>query len=268
MTVNNGKPEMTNITPEYAAIGQRMRLIRKRKNLTQRGMGQILGMSGATVCQNENGVFSGMKYLEHFAEKMQISRNWLLTGEGESGVEKSLDQRTPAQRLIEMRQDMGLSQTALSRKIGVQSTSISLIEHERISMSAKFAQRVEDELGIGADWLLYGDESQKRWPCSGRMIDYLRRHPEERRKIWMEMRGNRDQDMFLPKTDDNPGNRIRTARIKGGMNQQMFAKKIQVQQSTVSRIENGDIHITDEMMQRICEALGADENWIRHGENL
>ena len=67
MTVNNGKPEMTNITPEYAAIGQRMRLIRKRKNLTQRGMGQILGMSGATVCQNENGVFSGMKYLEHFA---------------------------------------------------------------------------------------------------------------------------------------------------------------------------------------------------------
>jgi transcriptional regulator with XRE-family HTH domain len=182
-------------------------------------------------------------------------------------VEKSLDQRTPAQRLIEMRQDMGLSQTALSRKIGVQSTSISLIEHERISMSAKFAQRVEDELGIGADWLLYGDESQKRWPCSGRMIDYLRRHPEERRKIWMEMRGNRDQDMFLSKTDDNPGNRIRTARIKGGMNQQMFARKIQVQQSTVSRIENGDIHITDDMMQRICEALGADENWIRHGEN-
>ena len=138
MTVNNGKPEMTNITPEYAAIGQRMRLIRKRKNLTQRGMGQILGMSGATVCQNENGVFSGMKYLEHFAEKMQISRNWLLTGEGESGVEKSLDQRTPAQRLIEMRQDMGLSQTALSRKIGVQSTSISLIEHERISMPTGF----------------------------------------------------------------------------------------------------------------------------------
>ena len=126
---------------------------------------------------------------------------------------------------------------------------------------------MEDELGIGADWLLYGDESQKRWPCSGRMIDYLRRHPEERRKIWMEMRGNRDQDMFLSKTDDNPGNRIRTARIKGGMNQQMFARKIQVQQSTVSRIENGDIHITDDMMQRICEALGADENWIRHGEN-
>ena len=254
------------MAPNFQAIGQRMRLIRKRRNLTQRGMGHLLGVSGATVCQNENGVFSGMKYLEHYAESLQINRNWLLTGEGDSGIEKVMDQRTPAQRLIELRQDFGLSQTALSRKIGVQGTSISLIEHERISMSSKFAQRVEDELGIGAEWLLYGDETQKRWPCSVRMIDYLRRHPEERKKIWHEMRGNKEPETAQLRSDETPGSRVRGLRLKKGMNQQKFADAIQVQQSTVSRIENGDIHITDDMMKRICEALGADENWIRHGE--
>lgn len=57
----------------------------------------------------------------------------------------------------------------------------------RHPMTIQHAKRIEEFLGIGADWLLYGDEDAKECPCGDAMIRYLKKHPDVRREIWEKM---------------------------------------------------------------------------------
>ena len=54
----------------------------------------------------------------------------------------------------------------------------------RTKLTVENAQKIEDEYGVGAEWLLYGDESKKDYPVGRKMIEWLWENKEERERIW------------------------------------------------------------------------------------
>lgn len=42
-------------------------------------------------------------------------------------------------------------------------------------------------MGVGADWLLYGDEDANDYPLSDTVIRYMKKYPEIRKDIYRKM---------------------------------------------------------------------------------
>lgn len=62
-----------------------------------------------------------------------------------------------------------------------------MLEKGERQLTLRYAERIEAVYHVSADWLLYGDEESKNFPCGQSMIQYLKRHEELRKKIWSEM---------------------------------------------------------------------------------
>jgi transcriptional regulator with XRE-family HTH domain len=60
--------------------------------------------------------------------------------------------------------------------------------------------------------------------------------------------------------------RLRQIRRYNAMNQTEFAKKIGINQSTYSGIENGRETITDRNIKLICLTFDVNETWLRTGQ--
>ena len=57
-------------------------------------------------------------------------------------------------RVEEIRKERGLTQTELARRLGVQQSTISLIENEERTPSAGLLLKIADELGVTIDELI------------------------------------------------------------------------------------------------------------------
>ncbi len=64
---------------------------------------------------------------------------------------------TPRERFIAAREALHLNQSQLARKINVSSQLVSQIEKEKVNLSWQTARIIQAELGISAQWLLYGE---------------------------------------------------------------------------------------------------------------
>ena len=64
---------------------------------------------------------------------------------------------TPRERFIAAREALHLNQSQLARKINVSSQLVSQIENEKVNLSWQTARIIQAELGISAQWLLYGE---------------------------------------------------------------------------------------------------------------
>ncbi|MDR1229894.1 MAG: helix-turn-helix domain-containing protein [Spirochaetaceae bacterium] len=59
--------------------------------------------------------------------------------------------------------------------------------------------------------------------------------------------------------------RLKTIRLKLGIKQGEFAKRINLKQGTVSDVENGKRNLTERNIKIICFEFGVNENWLKHG---
>jgi len=57
-------------------------------------------------------------------------------------------------------------------------------------MTRLYAEKIEKAYGIGADWLLYGREECKDYPCDDEMISFLKSNPQARKKVMEMMKEN------------------------------------------------------------------------------
>ena len=113
---------------------------------------------------------------------MHIDRNWLLSGEGEPYGEKTKvkDGVTILERLHELQ---GLQkQNDFAAYVGLPASTYCTIINGR-ELSERQAKRIAEACNVGLDWLLYGDEEQKDDPINDKVLDWLRHHPEERKRI-------------------------------------------------------------------------------------
>lgn len=60
--------------------------------------------------------------------------------------------------------------------------------------------------------------------------------------------------------------RLKELRKKLSMNQFEFSKKIDMAQTSYSKIETGENKLTDKNISLICYVFGVNEAWIRTGE--
>jgi len=89
----------------------------------------------------------------------------------------------PAERLRAVYEQSGLSQRAFCRKMGSSLSNLQNVLSGKQSLSRRYAERVEQAFGVGAEWLLLGRDEAKEDACGEEMIRFLKRHPEVRRKI-------------------------------------------------------------------------------------
>ena len=68
---------------EVESVGDRIRLVRKRRDYTQEELAEEIGVSRNSVGMIERGTFRpGSGIVDAICDKLWVDRNWLLTGQG------------------------------------------------------------------------------------------------------------------------------------------------------------------------------------------
>lgn len=62
------------------------------------------------------------------------------------------------------------------------------------------------------------------------------------------------------------GQRVRELRKELQLTLEKFGKPLGVGKTAISKIENGERGLTDQMVLAICREYNVDENWLRTGE--
>ena len=62
------------------------------------------------------------------------------------------------------------------------------------------------------------------------------------------------------------GYRVRELRKELGLTLEKFGKSLGVGKTAISKIENGENGLTDQMILSICREFNANEEWLRTGE--
>lgn len=97
------------------------------------------------------------------------------------------------ERLKQLRSELGLSQAAFSKMIGISRANLASIETGRNRLMPATAKQIESRCEHGgAEWLLTGNERNRHYPVGDGMIEWLRNHQKEREIIWKKMRETDD----------------------------------------------------------------------------
>lgn len=62
------------------------------------------------------------------------------------------------------------------------------------------------------------------------------------------------------------GQRVRELRKELGLTLEKFGKHLGVGKTAISKIENGENNLTDQMILAICREYNINEEWLRTGE--
>ena len=63
----------------------------------------------------------------------------------------------------------------------------------------------------------------------------------------------------------NERERIKDLRLRLKLTMEEFGKRLGIQKSAVSKIENGSVSLTDQNRIAICREFGVNEDWLRYG---
>jgi len=174
---------------------ERIKAIKELLGLTLRSMAASTGVTATTVSKIISGEMKpSEKWIKSFCDVYHIDNEWLIKGEGEPVFTAEvkdyelLDSRGAGKRLVQLRKEYGFTQKVMYDILEITQTMYSRIENGGAKLTLENARKIEDSLGVGADWILYGDESHKEYPLGRRMTEYLWRHKEERERIWRLMK--------------------------------------------------------------------------------
>ncbi len=245
-------------------VGERIRQTRAELHLSQATAAQSMGVTSASLCQYEKGKrCPSDEQIDAFCEKYHVDREWLLYGHGEKEdgrpvFVREVEGNSAGERLKQLRMEKNLTQSAFGRAMKVTGAYISYVERGSIPMTEKFATRVEEIHGVGKEWLLYGDESMKDYPCNSTLIHFLRRHEDVRELIWKAVQREAEAKGQEEKSE-LARNDVRILRTRLGWTQRMLAEKLNIAQATVSKIEAGDISVSEKLQERILSVMKATE---------
>ncbi|MCD8013642.1 MAG: hypothetical protein LUG99_10780 [Lachnospiraceae bacterium] len=83
--------------------------------------------------------------------------------------------------------------------MGLHSSEISDLLDGEMDLDEYMLDELENNLGVGRDWILHGDERCKEHTCSEKMRKYLNTYPEKREIVWNWMQDDNwtDEDDFV-----------------------------------------------------------------------
>ena len=145
--------------------------------------------------------FKGVKtppedWIDIFCSVYCVDKDWLINGEGDPvftgkpdiAVVAKFSQNAGA-RVKEVREKAGLSQKEFGERIGLTTQGIFNVEKDMTNLTSFTVARIEEQFDVGADWLMYGDIGKKNFPVSKKLIDWLWKNEDERKRLWERMTG-------------------------------------------------------------------------------
>lgn len=167
---------------------ERIRQLRDNLGLRRTEFGAKIGYTYQQVVRIEEGLTPvSDEVRSRICREYRVSEEWLRNG-NDGGIpleESSLERR---KRLRQAYEESGLSQREFSRRTHTSLSILSDVLAGRKQLTIRYAKKIEEALGIGADWILYGDESAKDCPCTDAMIRFIKKHPEIRTEIYEKMK--------------------------------------------------------------------------------
>ncbi|MCC8080535.1 MAG: helix-turn-helix transcriptional regulator [Lachnospiraceae bacterium] len=165
----------------------KIRQLREKLGLRRTEFGARIGCSYLQIERIEDGIIALNDELsEKICREYGVAREWLEGYlEEEPELEESDEKRR--NRLRTAFEESGLSQREFARQTNTTASMLRDVISGRKKLTIRYAGRIEEAMGIGADWLLYGDEDAKDYPLSDTVIRYMKKHPEIRKDIYRKM---------------------------------------------------------------------------------
>ena len=163
-------------------------------------------------------------------------------------------------------------------KIGVSVSFAKTILESKTRLSYRNANLIAEAYHVSTEWLIYGFENSREYPLNDRMWDYLMKHPEIRKMIWVMMNheeSNDEESNGQKSTGDDPDNfgdsansansantppidfsaLLKSIRKRENLTQRDLAKALCISTGLVSLIETGRRGITEGLMRKIKESF-------------
>ncbi|KYO67299.1 helix-turn-helix domain-containing protein [Thermovenabulum gondwanense] len=136
-------------TPEKPlSIGEKIHLLRQRKNLSLEKLAELAGISASYLCQIEKGnVLPSLSTLTGLTKFLDIKPEELLNNSANMGA-----------KLKKLRTERGLTQVELAKKAGVSPALIGQLENGKVEPSIKTLEKLAQALSVTPCFFVTDDD--------------------------------------------------------------------------------------------------------------
>lgn len=137
-------------------IGEKIKRMRTEKKMTQKQLADRMGVTSSHVWQYENDLINkpSSKQIKKFADALDISVNELLSDEEGNKIKSTSGTMTVGERIREIRQQAGLTQSELANRMGVTPSHIGQYERGLRKPSNEKIKKFADALNIPFEILI------------------------------------------------------------------------------------------------------------------
>lgn len=158
-------------------VATQFRELRESIGISVAALSRMINISESSIKRYERGE---REIPEEVMERLkEISRSITVDSVQRAG------ERIKAYRL-----GLGLSGAAFAREANIKQTNLLEIENGQQMITEKTARKIEDRFEVGSDWIMYGIESEKDYPVSAKLIEWIRKDPALRKELWERMRND------------------------------------------------------------------------------
>lgn len=159
--------------------GKLLRELRHYLKISVKDFSAKLGVVPTTIYWYENGGTLTESHIKDICQAFNVDKEYF----------KGMQSIIPDTIIRDMMNERGIkTNKELSLLSGISTTRLSDIMAEKNKLTEDKARKIADALEVGVDWILYGDQEKKYFPVNGKMIEWLKTHPEERERIWEKMK--------------------------------------------------------------------------------
>lgn len=168
--------------------GECVRKFREKLGLRRTEFGAKIGYSHEQMQRLEEGRATlNDELCTRICEEYGISEAQLRGKEDGHDVQQEDSAEERRKRMRKVYRESGLTQREFGKKTHTATSMLADVISGRKQLTIRYAKKFEETLGVGSDWLLYGDEKAKEYPLSDEMIRFLKEHPEIRKDIQERM---------------------------------------------------------------------------------
>ncbi len=125
-------------------IGQRIRLNREEKGMTQSDLSRLTGLSLSYICEIERGnVFPSVSALNHLASALRVPVKSLMVSPGSLG-----------KKLRDLREEHDMNQAQLARQASLSHGLIGQLERGKVQPSIKTLEKLSEALNVSPCYLV------------------------------------------------------------------------------------------------------------------
>lgn len=191
---------------EISKKSQKIKKVRETLGLSVTAFAARCGYTNTSflrVEQSERDISS--EVCEKICAVYGVNPNWLMNDNCDDDSQMFTDGKSYGRRLVPadeadpkaqgervrlVYEESGLPQREFCEKIGSSTSNLQSIMQGKRKLTIRYAEKMEKALGVGVDWLLFGTEEAKDYPCGDEMILFLKRNPEIRKMVWEKMKEN------------------------------------------------------------------------------